>query len=182
LQQACGIPVEYFDYHKAGQPAFLLQRGHTMTPAVRYLKQIGAKFTLHTYECDVDEDFGKNCANKLHMDEAKVFKTLLIQQDKHLATAIIPVDSRLNLKSAAKALQLKHMTMMPPSDAERVTGYKVGGISPFAQKKQTPILLDDSALLQETILVSGGKRGVSVEIAPQDLVDLMTATVADLKE
>lgn len=153
-----------------------------MTPAIRFLEKIGAKFTLHTYECDVDDDFGKNCAHKLGLDEAKVFKTLLIQQDKHLATAIIPVDGRLNLKSAAKALQLKHMMMMPPSDAERITGYKVGGISPFAQKKRNPILLDETALAQETILVSGGKRGVSVEISPQDLVTITSAIVADLRE
>jgi Uncharacterized conserved protein len=106
-----------------------------MTPAIRFLKHIGAKFKVHTYECNVSDDFGKHCAHQLGMEEAKVFKTLLLQHEKQTITAIIPVSMRLNLKASAKAAHLKQVAMMLPADAERLTGYKVGGISPFAQKK-----------------------------------------------
>ena len=88
----------------------------------------------------------------------------------------------LNLKASAKAAHLKHAIMMNPKDAERVTGYKSGGISPFAQKKVLPTLLDESAFLYPSILVSGGKRGVSVEISPQVLVQLLDASVAAISD
>jgi Cys-tRNA(Pro)/Cys-tRNA(Cys) deacylase len=153
-----------------------------MTPAIRLLKQIGTQFTVHTYTCDVTDDFGKHCAKQLHMDENRVFKTLLLQHEKVAITAIIPVNTRLNLKSSAKALHFKQLSMMLPTDAERITGYKVGGISPFAQKKTLPTLLDERALNYASIVVSGGKRGVSVELSPQDFITLLNATVADIGE
>ena len=123
-----------------------------MTPAIRFLKHIGAKFKVHTYECNVIDDFGKHCAHQLGMEEAKVFKTLLLQHEKQTITAILPVSMRLNLKASAKAVHLKQVAMMLPADAERLTGYKVGGISPFAQKKASKTLLDESALTQTSIL------------------------------
>ena len=153
-----------------------------MTPAIRFLKHIGSEFKIHTYECNVNDDFGKHCAMQLRMEEGKVFKTLLIQYGAQAVTAIIPVNMHLNLKASAKAAHLKHAVMMSPKDAERVTGYKLGGISPFAQKKSLPTLLDESALLYSSILVSGGKRGVSVEISPQTLVQLLDASVAVISE
>ena len=153
-----------------------------MTPAIRFLKHIGAEFKVHTYECNVSDDFGKHCAHQLGMEEAKVFKTLLLQHEKQTITAIIPVNMRLNLKASAKAVHLKQVAMMLPADAERLTGYKVGGISPFAQKKASKTLLDESALTQTSILVSGGKRGVSVEIEPQDILTLLDASVANISE
>ena len=85
-------------------------------------------------------------------------------------------------KSAAKLAHLKQVELMAPADAERITGYKVGGISPFAQKKALPTLLDESALAYASILVSGGKRGVSIEIAPQALIHLLNASVAIIGE
>lgn len=153
-----------------------------MTPAIRYLKHIGSEFKVHTYECNVSDDFGKHCAQQLGMEEEKVFKTLLLQHEKHAITAIIPVNTRLNLKASAKAVHLKQLTMMLPTEAERITGYKVGGISPFAQRKALTTLLDKSALTLASVLVSGGKRGVSIEIAPQELIQLLNATVADICE
>lgn len=153
-----------------------------MTPAIRFLKQINAEFKVHTYECNVSDDFGKHCAHQLNIEEAKVFKTLLLHHEKLTVTAIIPVNMRLNLKAAAKALNIKHLMMMLPSDAERLTGYKVGGISPFAQKKASKTLLDESAMVHASILVSGGKRGVSVEISPKELLTLLEATAANIGE
>lgn len=153
-----------------------------MTPAIRFLKHIGSDFKVHTYECHINDDFGKHCAEQLQIEESKVFKTLLIHHDKQAVTAIIPVNKRLNLKASAKVAQLKQVELMAPSDAERITGYKVGGISPFAQKRVIPTLLDESALAYSSILVSGGKRGVSVEIAPQTLINLLKASVAIIGE
>jgi Cys-tRNA(Pro)/Cys-tRNA(Cys) deacylase len=153
-----------------------------MTPAIRFLKHIGTQFKVHTYECGVTDDFGRHCAKQLGMEEDRVFKTLLLQHEKFAVTAIIPVNTRLNLKSSAKAIDLKQLTMMAPTDAERITGYKVGGISPFAQKKTLPTLLDERAIRHKSILVSGGKRGVSVELSPQDLVVLLNASVANIGE
>ncbi|GAB3241649.1 hypothetical protein GCM10027295_41120 [Pseudaeromonas pectinilytica] len=105
-----------------------------------------------------------------------------MHQDKQVVTAVIPVSCMLSLKEVAKATKLKKVEMMKPTDAERLTGYKVGGISPFAQKKQLPTLLDARALTQDTILVSGGRRGLSVEINPQDFIQLLGATVAPIGE
>ena len=104
------------------------------------------------------EDFGLHAASQLGLPPDQVYKTLLVHQDKQVVTAVIPVSCMLSLKEVAKAAKLKKVEMMKPLDAERLTGYKVGGISPFAQKKQLPTLLDSRALQKETILVSGGRR------------------------
>ena len=105
-----------------------------------------------------------------------------MQHEKQVVTAVIPVSCMLCLKEVAKASKLKKVEMMKPADAERLTGYKVGGISPFAQKKQLPTLLDSRAMSQATILVSGGRRGLSVGIRPQDFIQLLNATVAPIGE
>ena len=153
-----------------------------MTPAIRFLKIAGIDFTTHSYECEVHEDFGLHAASQLGLPPDQVYKTLLVHQDKQVVTAVIPVSCMLSLKEVAKAAKLKKVEMMKPQDAERLTGYKVGGISPFAQKKQLPTLLDSRALQQETILVSGGRRGLSVGLKPQDFIQLLSATVAPIGE
>ncbi len=153
-----------------------------MTPAIRFLKIAGIDFTTHSYECEVHEDFGLHAASQLGLPPDQVYKTLLVHQDKQVVTAVIPVSCMLSLKEVAKAAKLKKVEMMKPLDAERLTGYKVGGISPFAQKKQLPTLLDSRALQQETILVSGGRRGLSVGLKPQDFIQLLGATVAPIGE
>ena len=153
-----------------------------MTPAIRFLKSAGIDFTTHSYECEVHEDFGLHAASQLGLPPDQVYKTLLVHQDKQVVTAVIPVSCMLSLKEVAKAAKLKKVEMMKPLDAERLTGYKVGGISPFAQKKQLPTLLDNRALQQETILVSGGRRGLSVGISPQDFIQLLGATLAPIGE
>lgn len=153
-----------------------------MTPAIRFLKIAGIDFNTHSYECEVLEDFGLHAAAKLGLPAEQVYKTLLVHQDKQVVTAVIPVSCMLSLKEVAKASKLKKVEMMKPVDAERLTGYKVGGISPFAQKKQLPTLLDARALTQDTILVSGGRRGLSVELNPQDFIQLLGAVVAPIGE
>ena len=153
-----------------------------MTPAIRFLQLAGVDFTTHSYECGVSDDFGLHAAHQLKLPAEQVYKTLLIHHEKEVVTAIVPVSSLLNLKEAAKAAGLKKVEMLKPVDAERITGYKVGGISPFAQKKQLPTLLDAHALHQSKILVSGGRRGLSVGIAPQDLIALLNAKVAPIGE
>ena len=153
-----------------------------MTPAIRFLKIAGIDFTTHSYECEVHEDFGLHAASQLGLPPDQVYKTLLVHQDKQVVTAVIPVSCMLSLKEVAKAAKLKKVEMMKPQDAERLTGYKVGGISPFAQKKQLPTLLDSRALQQETIMVSGGRRGLSVGLKPQDFIQLLSATVAPIGE
>lgn len=153
-----------------------------MTPAIRFLKIAGIDFTTHSYECEVHEDFGLHAASQLGLPPDQVYKTLLVHQDKQVVTAVIPVSCMLSLKEVAKAAKLKKVEMMKPLDAERLTGYKVGGISPFAQKKQLPTLIDSRALQQETILVSGGRRGLSVGLKPQDFIQLLSATVAPIGE
>ena len=153
-----------------------------MTPAIRFLKIAGIDFTTHSYECDVHEDFGLHAASQLGLPPDQVYKTLLVHQDKQVVPAVIPVSCMLSLKEVAKAAKLKKVEMMKPLDAERLTGYKVGGISPFAQKKQLPTLLDSRALQQETILVSGGRRGLSIGLKPQDFIQLLGATVAPIGE
>ena len=153
-----------------------------MTPAIRFLKIAGIDFTTHSYECEVHEDFGLHAASQLGLPPDQVYKTLLVHQDKQVVTAVIPVSCMLSLKEVAKAAKLKKVEMMKPLDAERLTGYEVGGISPFAQKKQLPTLLDARALHQSQILVSGGRRGLSVGIAPKDLIALLNAKVAPIGE
>ena len=153
-----------------------------MTPAIRFLQLAGVDFTTHSYECGVSDDFGLHAAHQLKLPAEQVYKTLLIHHEKQVVTAIVPVSGMLNLKEAAKAAGLKKVEMLKPVDAERITGYKVGGISPFAQKKQLPTLLDSRALQQETILVSGGRRGLSVGLKPQDFIQLLGATVAPIGE
>ncbi len=153
-----------------------------MAPATRFLKIAGIDFTTRSYDCEVHEDFGLHAATQLGLPADQVYKTLLVQHDKQVVTAVIPVSCMLSLKEVAKAAKLKKVEMMKPQDAERLTGYKVGGISPFAQKKQLPTLLDSRAMQQETILVSGGRRGLSVGIKPQDFIQLLGATVAPIGE
>jgi Cys-tRNA(Pro)/Cys-tRNA(Cys) deacylase len=157
-----------------------------MTPAVNLLKKKKITHSLHSFEHDPNSrNFGMEAANALNLDPKSVFKTLLFSLNgaaKQLAVAIVPVDSSLNLKLAAKAAGVKKAEMAEPTIAQAVTGYLVGGISPIAQKKALPTFIDDSALDLKQILVSGGKRGLDIQLSPQDLAAVTRARFMPLKQ
>ena len=152
-----------------------------MTPAVHALAAAGVAYTLHEYERDESlRDFGVEAAAKLGLDADQVFKTLLVTADGRQAVAIVPVSGKLSLKAVGKALGAKRVDMCDPAVAERVTGYVRGGISPFGQKKRLATVLDETATIFDTVYVSGGKRGLDIGVAPDDLVRVLDATVADI--
>ncbi len=149
------------------------------TPAVRVLEESGTWHRVHPYDHDPAADsYGLEAADALEVDPARVYKTLLAEVDGALAVAVVPVAGRLDLKALAAALGGKRAVMAQPADAERVTGYVVGGISPLGQKRGLPTVLDESAQDHDTVLVSGGRRGLDVELAPVDLVGLTGAVLA----
>lgn len=155
-----------------------------MTPAINLAKKKKITHTIHQYEHDPRADsYGLEAAEVLGQDPAKVFKTLLFSlngEPKNLAVAIIPVEHKLNLKQAAKAAKAKKAEMANPDIAQKTTGYVVGGISPLGQKKALPTFIHQSAQTLETICVSAGKRGLEIELAPQDLAMLTRGQFAEL--
>ena len=153
------------------------------TAAIRALEQAGVTFVLHPYEHDPRAtSYGVEAAQVLGIPEARVFKTLLADADGRLVVAIVPVSGLLDLKALARALGVRKAAMADPAAAERATGYVVGGISPLGQKRGHPTVLDASALEHETVLVSAGRRGLDVELAPAELVTLTSAKVAAIAQ
>ncbi|MDX6360974.1 MAG: Cys-tRNA(Pro)/Cys-tRNA(Cys) deacylase [Nocardioidaceae bacterium] len=153
------------------------------TAAIRALEQAGTDFVLHPYEHDPRAtSYGIEAAQALDLPEARVFKTLMADADGRLVVAIVPVSGKLDLKALARAVGARKAAMADPSAAERATGYVVGGISPLGQKRPHLTVLDASARDHETVLVSAGRRGLDVEVAPDDLVTLTSATVAAIAQ
>ncbi len=151
-----------------------------MTPAVRKARAAKIDFALHEYVHDKSENhYGEEAAEKMGVDARRVFKTLVVETDDgQLATAIVPVTTTLNLKSVARALGKKKAKMAEPARVEVVTGYVLGGVSPLGQKKQLTTILDTSATDFPTIFVSGGKRGLEIELAATDLITLTRSKTA----
>lgn len=160
------------------------------TPATADLTRAGIPFHLHQFENDLppgSHGYGKAAAAALGVAEARVFKTLLVTVhgsgstggNPH-AVAIVPVSGQLSLKALAAALGAKRVEMLDPPTAERITGYVVGGISPFGQRRALPTVIDSSAFDHPTVFVSGGRRGLDIEIAPASLVDVVGAHIASI--
>lgn len=154
------------------------------TPALVLLEKEGVAYTLHSHEYDPEASRkGLQAAESLGVSPERVFKTLMLWVDKDRpACAVIRSDHKLNLKAAAATLGGKSAAMMTPPDAERLTAYKTGGISPFGQKKRVPVLLDKHALEQERIFVNAGRRGLQCEIDPRAAASHFGWTVGAVAE
>ena len=151
----------------------------TGTPATALLAKAGVPFRLHPYEHDPRaEAYGEEAAAALGVAESRIFKTLIASVEGKLVCAVVPVAGRLDLKALAAAVGAKRAEMADPAAAARATGYVVGGISPLGQKSRLRVVVDASAQEFETVFVSAGRRGLQVELAPDDLVRLASATLA----
>lgn len=156
------------------------------TPATEVVRRAGVVHQLHAYTPaerhgrarDERPEYGVEAAAALGVDPARVFKTLVVSVDGRLVAAVVPVDRQLDLKAVASAAGGRRAALADPAAAERASGSVVGGISPFAPRRPWPVVLDDVAMGHATILVSAGRRGLQVELAPADLVRLTGAMVA----
>jgi Cys-tRNA(Pro)/Cys-tRNA(Cys) deacylase len=155
-----------------------------MTPAVELLRARGVAHTLHEYAHDPGaSSYGLEAAEKLGVDPGRVFKTLVVRLDsRQLAVGIVPVSGQLNLKRMAKACAARKATLASPDEVQRATGYVLGGVSPLGQKRRLRTVIDATAADCETVYVSGGRRGLDVELEPADLRDLLDAGFADIRD
>ena len=152
-----------------------------VTPATRALTSAGIAFTIHTYDYDPDaESIGLQAAAALGEDPARVLKTLTALVDGKPVCVIVPSDQEVSMKKLAAGVSGKSAQMMKPPEAERVTGYKVGGISPFGRRKQVGTVIEQSALAHELVYLNGGQRGLQVRMKPADVREVVKAVVADV--
>jgi Cys-tRNA(Pro)/Cys-tRNA(Cys) deacylase len=155
-----------------------------VTPAVTVLAKAGVEHALHDYDASqVEVGFGLDAAQQLGLEAARVFKTLVLELDRdpaRLGVVVTPATGEVDLRAAAAALGAKRAALADVTRAERTTGYVHGGISPFGQRRRLPTVLDASAQAFATIYVSGGRRGLEIEVAPGDLVTVLAAAVAEV--
>ncbi|MEH6470410.1 MAG: Cys-tRNA(Pro) deacylase [Halopseudomonas sp.] len=155
-----------------------------MTPAVNCAKKAKIVYQTHSYHHDPGtQSYGEEAADALGIAAKQVFKTLLVSLDgnpKRLAVGVVPVSGSLDLKALGSLLGSKKVAMADPQEAQRATGYLLGGISPLGQKKRLPLILDQSAESLSTLFVSGGKRGLEIELAPADLLKLTGGQFGDI--
>ena len=150
-----------------------------MTPAINAAKKAKISYTVHEYDHDpAAESYGREAAEKLGVDPDRVFKTLVVDAGGELCVAVVPVMRQLDLKLMAKATGAKKAAMADVRAVERTTGYVVGGVSPLGQKKRLTTVIDASARDAATIFVSGGRRGLDIELSPADLASLTRARFA----
>ncbi|WP_033284483.1 Cys-tRNA(Pro) deacylase [Streptomyces sp. NRRL F-525] len=151
------------------------------TPATVALTTAGVPYELHAYDHDPSHpSYGEEAAEAMGVSPDRVFKTLLADVDGTLTVAVVPVAGQLDLKALASAVGGKRATMADPTLAERTTGYVRGGISPLGQRKKLRTVLDASATTHPTICVSAGRRGLEVELTPDDLKTLTAAVLAPI--
>jgi Cys-tRNA(Pro)/Cys-tRNA(Cys) deacylase len=152
------------------------------TRATQALRQAGVPFSVESYEYDPNADrIGLQAAEAMGADPNAVLKTLMVEVDGKPACVIVPSDREVNLKKLAAAFGAKTAAMMKPADAERITGYYVGGISPFGQKKRVPALIDEAAFAHERVFINGGQRGLQVRLSPQDAARVLDAKRAAVR-
>jgi len=155
-----------------------------MTPAINILEKSNTKHTVHAYVHDPGaESYGSEAADNMNIDAACIFKTLVVELDSgSLAVGLVPALKQLNLKSMAKSVDAKKASMAEQNKVTRSTGYVLGGVSPLGQKKRLPTVIDDSAKLFDSIFVSGGRRGLEIELNPQNLCALTNGCFAAIAD
>lgn len=151
------------------------------TPATLALTKAGIAFATATYDYNPDADrVGLQAAEAMGVSPSTVLKTLMAEVDGKPVCVVVPSDEEVNMKKLAAAFGGKSAHMMKPADAERLTGYKVGGISPFGQKKLVPTAVEELATLEDEVFINGGQRGLQIRLEPNDLVAALNCTAADL--
>lgn len=153
-----------------------------MTPAINIAKKNKISHTIHEYSHDEpSESYGLEAAEKMGVPDERVFKTLVVTLDnKELAVGVVPVSSMLSMKLIAKAAGAKKAAMADKSDVERSTGYVLGGVSPLGQKKRLKTIIDSSSKNYSTVYVSAGRRGLEIELSPDDLKKLSNGVLTDI--
>ena len=150
-----------------------------VTRATKALEQAGVAFTVHAYDYDPDADkVGIQAAEALGESPERVLKTLMALVDGKPVCVIVPSDREVSMKKLAAAFGGKSAQMMKPADAERATGYKVGGISPFGQMKPARTAIEEQALAHEAVYMNGGQRGLQVRLSPRDAATVIHAVIA----
>ncbi|ESQ81717.1 prolyl-tRNA synthetase [Asticcacaulis sp. AC466] len=151
------------------------------TPGTLLLSKAGIAFDLHPYDYDPDAPrVGLQAAEALGIDASQTLKTLMAEVDGKPVCVVVPSDCEVSMKKMAAAFHGKSGQMMKVPDAERLTGYKVGGISPFGQRKSTPTVIDETAQLYDVVYINAGQRGLLLSIAPDDAARFLSAPFADL--
>ncbi|MHA7279092.1 Cys-tRNA(Pro) deacylase [Arthrobacter sp. MDT2-2] len=155
--------------------------GSRSTPALAALTAAGVAFTARPYQHDDGvSSYGLEAASALGVDPGRVFKTLMTSVDGALVAAVVPVSGSLDLKALASALGRRKAVMADPALAQRRTGYVLGGISPLGQRQPSPVVIDASVLDHPTVFVSGGQRGLDIELSPADLIAAAHALTAPI--
>ena len=151
------------------------------TPATLALEKAGVAFALHEYDYDPDADsIGMQAAQALGVDPARLLKTLMARAGDRVVCALAPSDREIGLKKLAAAAGAKETVMLKAAEAERITGYRVGGISPFGQKKRAEFFIEAQAMTHATVLFNGGRRGLQIELPPGEIVRLLGAKAVPL--
>jgi len=151
------------------------------TPATRALEKAGVAFTLHEYDYDPNADsIGLQAAQALGVDPARLLKTLMAKAGDNVVCVLAPSDKEVSLKKLAASAGAKDAAMLKPAEAERISGYRVGGISPFGQKKRVSVFIEAAAMTHATVICNGGRRGLQIELPPGEIVRLLAAKPAAL--
>ncbi|WP_034992573.1 Cys-tRNA(Pro) deacylase [Beijerinckia mobilis] len=151
------------------------------TPATLALQKAGVTFSLHAYDYDPSaERIGLQAAEAIGEPPSRVLKTLMAEVDGKPVCVVVPSDREVSMKKLAAAFGGKSAQMMKPADAERATGYKVGGISPFGQRRKVPTAIEENALAEDYVYVNGGQRGLQIRLAPNDALTALGAKSAPL--